>query len=85
MYEIAWMVRAGGDNAMTNAEQAQGQLPELAGLRQCLTELSLPPAVRQTLDGAFTESEKRLQAPGADHVADPTQCPAGRYGWEDNP
>jgi signal transduction histidine kinase len=55
------MVRAGGDNAMTNAEQAQGQLPELAALRQCLTELALPPAVRQTLDSAFTESEKRLQ------------------------
>ena len=46
---------------MTNAEQAQGQLPELAALRQCLTELALPPAVRQTLDRAFTESEKRLQ------------------------
>jgi len=46
---------------MTNAEQAQGQLPELATLRQCLTELALPPAVRQTLDSAFTESEKQLQ------------------------
>ena len=46
---------------MTNAEQAQGPLPELAALRQCLTELALPPAVRQTLDSAFTESEKRLQ------------------------
>ena len=46
---------------MTNAEQAQGQLPELAALRQCLTELALPPAVRQTLASAFTESEKRLQ------------------------
>jgi two-component system sporulation sensor kinase C len=46
---------------MTNAEQAQGQLPELAALRQCLTELALPPAVRQTLDSAFTESERRLQ------------------------
>ena len=46
---------------MTNAEQAQGQLPELAALRQCLTELALPPAVRQTLDGTLTESEKRLQ------------------------
>lgn len=55
------MVRAGGNNAMTNAEQAQGPLPELAALRQCLTELALPPAVRQTLDSAFTESEKRLQ------------------------
>jgi len=55
------MARAGGDNAMTNAEQAPGQLPELAALRQCLTELVLPPAVRQTLDNAFTESEKRLQ------------------------
>src|SRR5215510_4641184 len=61
VYEIAWMVRAGGDNAMTNAEQAQGPLLELAALRQCLTELALPPAVRQTLDSAFTESEKRLQ------------------------
>src|SRR5438445_13615452 len=59
--EIAWMARAGGDNAMTNAEQAQGQLLELAALRQCFTELALPPAVRQTLDSAFTESEKRLQ------------------------
>ena len=46
---------------MTNAEQAQGQLPELAALRQCLTELALLPAVRQTLDSVFTESEKRLQ------------------------
>jgi two-component system, sporulation sensor kinase E len=46
---------------MTNAEQAQGQLPELAALRQCLTALALPPAVRQTLDSAFTESEKQLQ------------------------
>jgi signal transduction histidine kinase len=55
------MVRAGGDNAMANAEQAQGQLPELDALRQCLTELALPPAVRQTLDSALTESEKRLQ------------------------
>jgi signal transduction histidine kinase len=61
VYETAWMVRVGGDNAMTNAEQAQGQLPELATLRQCLTELALPPAVHQTLDSAFTESEKRLQ------------------------
>ena len=40
---------------MTNAEQAQGQLLELAALRQCFTELALPPAVRQTLDSAFTE------------------------------
>ena len=45
---------------MANVEQAQGQLPELAALRQCLTELALPPAVRQTLDNALTESEKRL-------------------------
>jgi signal transduction histidine kinase len=54
------MVRAGGDNAMANVEQAQGQLPELAALRQCLTELALPSAVRQTLDNALTESEKQL-------------------------
>jgi signal transduction histidine kinase len=54
------MVRAGGDNAMANVEQAQGQLPELAALRQCLTELALPFAVRQTLDNALTESEKQL-------------------------
>jgi len=46
---------------MTNAEQAQGQLPDLAALRQCLAELALPAAVRQTLDSAFTESEKCLQ------------------------
>ena len=46
---------------MTNAEQAQGQLPELAALRQCLTALALPPAVRQTLDHTFMESEQRLQ------------------------
>ena len=46
---------------MTNAEQVPGQLPELAALRQCLTELVLPPAVRQTLDSTFLESEKRLQ------------------------
>ena len=45
---------------MANVEQAQGQLPELAALRQCLTELALPPAVRQTLDNALTESEKHL-------------------------
>src|SRR5215510_8014982 len=55
------MVRAGGDNAMTNAEQVQEQLPELAALRKCLTELVLPPVVRQMLDSAFMESEKRLQ------------------------
>jgi len=61
VYEIAWMVRAGGDNAMTNAEQVQEQLPELAALRQCLTELALPLVVRQTLDSALTESERRLQ------------------------
>jgi signal transduction histidine kinase len=61
VYEIAWMARAGGDNAMTNAEQVQGQLLELATLRQCFTELALPLAVRQTIDSAFTESEKRLQ------------------------
>jgi signal transduction histidine kinase len=54
------MVRAGGDNAMANVEQAQGQLPELVALRQCLTELALPSAVRQTLDNALTESEKQL-------------------------
>src|SRR5215470_6849584 len=54
------MVRAGGDNAMANVEQAQGQLPELTALRQCLTSLALPPAVRQTLDNALTESEKQL-------------------------
>ena len=46
---------------MTNAEQAQGQLPELAALRQRLTELALPPAARQTLDSALTESERRLR------------------------
>jgi signal transduction histidine kinase len=61
VYEIAWMVCAGGDNAMTNAEQIQAQLPELAALRQCLTELALPHAVRQTLDSALTESERQLQ------------------------
>ena len=46
---------------MPNVEQAQGQLPELATLRQCLTGLALPPDVRQTLDSTFTESEKRLR------------------------
>jgi signal transduction histidine kinase len=46
---------------MTHAEQAQGLLPELAALRQYLTELALPPAARQTLDGIVTESEQRLQ------------------------
>src|SRR5215510_7367275 len=55
------MVRAGGDNAMTNAEQVQEQLPELAALRKCLTELALPLVVRQTLDSALMESERRLQ------------------------
>jgi signal transduction histidine kinase len=61
VYEISRMVRAGGDNAMMNAEQAQGQFPELAALRQCLTELVLPQDVRQTLDSTFTETEKRIQ------------------------
>jgi signal transduction histidine kinase len=61
VYEIAWMVCTGGDNAMTNAEQVQAQLPELAALRQCLTEPALPYAVRQTLDSALMESERRLQ------------------------
>ena len=46
---------------MTNAEQVQGQFPELVALRQCLTELALPLDVRQTLDSTFTESETRLQ------------------------
>jgi signal transduction histidine kinase len=46
---------------MTNAEQIQEQLPELAALRQCLTESALPHAVRQRLDSALTESERRLQ------------------------
>ena len=46
---------------MMNAEQAQGQFPELAALRQCLTELVLPRDVRQTLDSTFTETEKRIQ------------------------
>ena len=46
---------------MTNAEQVQGQLPELATLRQCLTGLALPPAAYQTLDIVLTESERRLQ------------------------
>jgi signal transduction histidine kinase len=55
------MVYAGGDNPMTNAEQVQGQLPELATLRQCLTGLALPPAAYQTLDIVLTESERRLQ------------------------
>src|SRR5215510_14190526 len=55
------MVRAGGEKAMTNTDQVQGQLLELAVLRQCLTELVLPPVVRQMLDSAFMESEKRLQ------------------------
>jgi len=55
------MVRAGGEKAMTNPDQVQGQLPELAALRQCLSELVLPPVVRQMLDSAFMESEKRLQ------------------------
>jgi signal transduction histidine kinase len=61
VYELSWVVRAGGDNAMANAEQAQGQLPELTALRQCLSELALPLAVRQTLDSTFTETEKQLQ------------------------
>jgi two-component system, NtrC family, sensor histidine kinase HydH len=55
------MLRVGGDNVMANAEQAPGQVAELAALRQCLTELALPPAVYQTLDKAFAESEERLQ------------------------
>jgi two-component system sporulation sensor kinase C len=59
--ESCKMVRTGGDNVMLNAEPAQGQFPELAALRECLTDLALPPDVRQTLDGTFTESEKRLQ------------------------
>jgi signal transduction histidine kinase len=46
---------------MANAEQVQGQLPELTALRQCLTALELPPAVRQTLDKAFTQSEEQFR------------------------
>jgi hypothetical protein len=46
---------------MANAEQAQRQLPELAALRQCLAALELPPALRQTLDKAFTQSEEQLR------------------------
>ena len=71
---------------MTNAEQAQGRLPELAVLRQCLTELALPPRcapnARQRLDG---EREATPAALGADDLADPTQYPARRYRWEDRP
>lgn len=46
---------------MTNAERVPGQFPELAALRQCLTELVLPLDVRQALDSTFNESEARLQ------------------------
>jgi len=46
---------------MANAEQAPGQVAELAALRQCLTALALSPAVRQRLDQAFAESEEQLQ------------------------
>lgn len=46
---------------MTNVEQVQRQFPELAALHQRLSELVLPPDVRQTLDSALTETEKRIQ------------------------
>jgi signal transduction histidine kinase len=46
---------------MANAEQAPGQVAELAALRQCLTALALSPAVRQRLDQAFAASEEQLQ------------------------
>lgn len=36
-------------------------VPELAVLQQCLTELELTPAVRQTLEEALTQSTKQLQ------------------------
>jgi signal transduction histidine kinase len=47
---------------MENAEQSKEPLiPELAGLRQCIADLELPPAVRQTLEKALTQSEERLR------------------------
>jgi signal transduction histidine kinase len=46
---------------MANAEQAPGQVAELAALRQCLTALALSPTVRQRLDQALAESEEQLQ------------------------
>jgi signal transduction histidine kinase len=46
---------------MANAEQAPGQVAELAALRQCLAALALSPAARQTLDQALAESEAQLQ------------------------
>jgi signal transduction histidine kinase len=46
---------------MANAQQAPGQVAELAALRQCLSALDLSPAVRQRLDQALAESEGQLQ------------------------
>jgi signal transduction histidine kinase len=46
---------------MANAEQDPGQLAEWAALRQCLTALTLSPAVRQRLDQALAESEAQFQ------------------------
>jgi two-component system, NtrC family, sensor histidine kinase HydH len=46
---------------MANAEQAPGQVAELAVLRQCLTALALSPEVCQRLDQALAESEEQLQ------------------------
>ena len=46
---------------MANAEQAPGQVAELAALRECLTALALSPAVHQRLDQALAESQEQLQ------------------------
>ena len=46
---------------MANAEQAPGQVAELVALRECLTALTLSPAVRQRLDQALAESQEQLQ------------------------
>jgi signal transduction histidine kinase len=46
---------------MANAEQGQGQMAELAALRQCLTALELSPAASQRLEQAFAESAEQCQ------------------------
>jgi signal transduction histidine kinase len=59
------MAQAGGDNPMTHAQQsretADEPLPELVPLRQCLAELELTPAARQTVDTALAQSQQLLQ------------------------
>ena len=48
-------------HAQQSRETADEPLPELVPLRQCLAELELTPAARQTVDTALAQSQQLLQ------------------------